>query len=261
MSRFKLTLAYDGTEFVGWQRQASGTTIQELLEQALALLERQPVTVIGAGRTDAGVHACGQVAHVSLERDIDSATIVRALNNHLPASVRILEATEAPPTFHARFHATAKRYRYRIWNQPVLSPFERLYTWHIPGPRLDVEAMAAAAAVLEGRHDFAAFQTAGAETHASERVLFSSRMTGERPLITYDVRGNGFLRHMVRSIVGSLVEVGRGRFRPEWMTELLLSGDRSRGGRTAPAAGLFLVGVEYDGQRLEGTEAGPSPDL
>src|SRR5215831_649629 len=258
---FKLTLAYDGTEFVGWQRQASGTSIQELLEQTFARLEGQPVTVSGAGRTDAGVHACGQVAHVFLQRDIDAATIVRALNHHLPPAVRVLDATEMPSSFHARFDARAKRYRYRIWNQPVLNPFERLYTWHIPGPRLDVEAMAAAAAVLEGTHDFAAFQTAGAETHTSERVLFLSRITAERPLITYDVRGNGFLRHMVRSIVGSLVEVGRGRFRPEWMTELLLSRDRSRGGRTAPAAGLFLVGVEYDRQRLEVTEGGPSPDL
>src|SRR5262249_53052262 len=234
-------------------RQASGTSIQELLEQALALLEGQPVTVIGAGRTDAGVHACGQVAHVSLERDIDSATIVRALNNHLPASLRILEATEAASTFHARFHATAKRYRYRIWNQPVMSPFERLYTWHIPGPVLDVDAMAAAAAHLEGRHDFAAFQTAGAETHTTERVVSVSRVTADRPLITYDVRGDGLLRDMVRGIVGTLVEVGRGRYRPEWMTEVLRSRDRARAGRTAPAAGLFLVGVEYERQT--------SPDL
>lgn len=261
MPHFKLTLAYDGTDFVGWQRQASGTSIQELLEQAFARLDGQPVTVIGAGRTDAGVHACGQVAHVTLLRDIDAVTIVRALNNHLPPPVRVLDAAEMPPAFHARFHASAKRYRYRIWNQPVLSPFDRLYTWHIPGPRLDVDAMATAAAVLEGRHDFAAFQTAGAETHTSQRVLFTSRVTAERPLIIYDVRGNGFLRHMVRSIVGSLVEVGRGRYRPEWMTEVLLSKDRTRGGRTAPAAGLFLVGVEYDPQRREGPEADPSPDL
>jgi tRNA pseudouridine38-40 synthase len=245
---FKLTLAYDGTSFVGWQRQASGTSIQELLEDAFALLEGQAVAVTGAGRTDAGVHAYGQVAHVSLERDIDAATVVRALNNHLPPTVRVCDAAEVPSTFHARFHARAKRYRYRIWNQPVLTPFERSYTWHIPGPVLDVEAMDAAAARLEGRHDFAAFQTAGAETLTTEREVFRSRVTAERPLISYDVRGDGFLRHMVRSIVGTLVEVGRGRYRPEWMTEVLMSNDRSRAGRTAPAAGLFLVGVEYDPQ-------------
>jgi tRNA pseudouridine38-40 synthase len=131
----------------------------------------------------------------------------------------------------------------------VLSPFERACAWHIPGPRLDIEAMAAAAARLEGRHDFAAFQTAGAETHTSERVLFSSRISNERPLITYDVKGDGFLRHMVRGIVGTLVEVGRGRHPAEWISEVLLSKDRARGGRTAPACGLILVGVEYEPQR------------
>ena len=246
MPHFKLTIAYDGTTFVGWQRQASGTSIQELLENAFATLDGQPVAVTGAGRTDAGVHAYGQVAHVSLRREIDAPTIVRALNNHLPPSVRIRDAAEVPATFHARFDATAKRYRYRIWNEPVLSPFERTCTWHIPGPPLNVGAMAAAAARLEGRHDFAAFQTAGAETRTSDRELFSSVITAERPLITYDVRGNGFLRHMVRSIVGTLVEVGRNRHPPEWIAEVLASRDRTRGGRTAPAAGLILVGVEYN---------------
>jgi tRNA pseudouridine38-40 synthase len=243
--RFKLTLAYDGTSFVGWQRQASGTSIQELLEDVFALLEGQPVAVTGAGRTDAGVHAFGQVAHVSLQRNIDAVTVVRALNHHLPPTVRVHYAVEVPSTFHARFDASAKRYRYRIWNEPVLSPFERAYTWHIPGPVLDVEAMTAAAARLEGRYDFAAFQTAGAETHTTEREVFSSRITAEPPLITYDVRGDGFLRHMVRSIVGTLVEVGRARYPAEWITEVLLSRDRTRGGRTAPACGLILVGVEY----------------
>src|SRR5262245_29104008 len=242
---FKLTLAYDGTSFVGWQRQASGTSIQELLEDVFAVLDGQPVAVIGAGRTDAGVHALGQVAHVSLQREIDAATVVRALNHHLTPTVRVHHAVEVPSTFHARFDASAKRYRYRIWNTPVLSPFERDYTWHIPGPVLDVEAMTAAAARLEGSHDFAAFQTAGAETHTTERMVFSSRITAERPLITYDVRGDGFLRHMVRSIVGTLVEVGRGRYPAEWVTDVLLSRDRARGGRTAPAAGLILVDVEY----------------
>lgn len=245
MPRFKLTIAYDGTSFVGWQRQASGTSIQALLEETFAVLEGQPVAVTGAGRTDAGVHALGQVAHVSLQRDINAATVVRALNDHLPPTVRVHDAVEVPATFHARFDASAKRYRYRIWNQPVLSPFERAYTWHIPGPILDVDAMTAAAARLEGRHDFTAFQTAGAETHTTERVVFSSRITAERPLITYDVRGDGFLRHMVRSIVGTLVEIGRGRYPAEWITEVLLSRDRRRGGRTAPACGLILVGVEY----------------
>jgi tRNA pseudouridine38-40 synthase len=242
---FKLTIAYDGTEFVGWQRQASGTSIQELLEIACSRLDARAVAVTGAGRTDAGVHACGQVANVSLDRSIDAATIVRALNNHLPAAVRVRDAVEVSSSFHARFDATGKRYRYRIWNEAVMSPFERAYTWHIPGPPLDVAAMASAAICLEGQHDFAAFQTAGAETHTTERTLFLSRVTAAGPLITYDVHGNGFLRHMVRGIVGTLVEVGRGRHPTEWIKEVLNSRDRTRAGRTAPAAGLFLVGVEY----------------
>jgi tRNA pseudouridine38-40 synthase len=158
----------------------------------------------------------------------------------------VLEAIEVPAAFHARFDATAKRYRYRIWNQPVLSPFERDYAWHIPGPKLDVERMAASAALLEGHHDFAAFQTAGAETHTSERTLYSSQVTAQHPLVTYDVRGDGFLRHMVRGIVGTLVEVGRGRYPPEWIVDVLQSRERTRAGRTAPPAGLFLVGVEYE---------------
>jgi tRNA pseudouridine38-40 synthase len=243
---FKLTVSYDGTPFVGWQRQASGTSIQGLLEEALAALDNESVAVAGAGRTDAGVHALAQVATVSLHRAIDAATVVRATNARLPDTVRVVDAVEVPPAFHARFHATAKTYRYRIWNQDVLSPFERAYVWHVPGPTLDVDAMSAAAAHLEGRHDFAAFQTSGAETQTTERVVFSSRLAGEPPLITYEIRGNGFLRHMVRGIVGSLVEVGRGRYAAAWMGEVLASGARALAGPTAPAAGLFLVGVEYE---------------
>lgn len=246
MPLFKLTLSYDGTNFVGWQRQASGTSIQGLLEDALAELEGEPVAVTGAGRTDAGVHAIGQVASASLNRIVDPITVVRAANARLPEAVRVLDVVAMPDDFHARFHATAKSYRYRIWNAEVLSPFERAYAWHVPGPLLDVDAMAAAAAALEGRHDFAAFQTAGAETKTSERVVFSSCVSSAHPIITYEIRGNGFLRHMVRSIVGSLVEVGRGRYPATWMREVMASEKRANAGPTAPAAGLFLVRVEYE---------------
>ncbi len=245
MPHFKLTVSYDGTTFVGWQRQASGTSIQGLLEEALAAFDGQPVTVTGAGRTDAGVHALAQVATASLARTTDAATVLRAANARLPDTVRIVHAVEVPATFHPRFHAVAKIYRYRIWNEEVLSPFERAYVWHVPGPVLNVGAMAAAAAHLEGRHDFAAFQTAGAETTTTERVVFASRITGVGPLITYEIRGAGFLRHMVRGIVGTLLEVGRGRYPPAWVGDVLDSHDRARAGPTAPAAGLFLVGVEY----------------
>jgi tRNA pseudouridine38-40 synthase len=245
MALFKLTVSYDGTAFVGWQRQASGTSIQGLLEEVLAAFDGQPVTVTGAGRTDAGVHALAQVATASIARATDAATVLRAANARLPDTVRVVHAVEVPATFHPRFHAVAKTYRYRIWNDEVLSPFERAYVWHVPGPVLNVGAMAEAAAHLEGRHDFAAFQTAGAETATSERVVFASRITGSVPLITYEIRGAGFLRHMVRGIVGTLLEVGRGRYPPAWVGEVLDSHDRARAGPTAPAAGLFLVGVEY----------------
>ena len=251
MPHFKLTLAYEGTTLVGWQRQAAGVSVQGLLEAALATLDDQPVAVVGAGRTDAGVHALAQVAGCALRRDIDAATLVRALNAVLPETVRVLTAVDVPAAFHPRFDARAKAYRYRIWNGEVLSPFERAYAWHIPAPALDLDAMAAAAAALEGRHDFAAFQGTGSDTHTTERTVFSSRVERSHPhdpLITYDIRGDGFLRHMVRTIAGTLVEIGRGRHAADWIGRVLASRDRAQAGRTAPAHGLFLVGVDYDAQ-------------
>ncbi len=250
MTHLKLTLAYDGTGLVGWQRQASGVSVQGLLEDALAHLEGGAVRVAGAGRTDAGVHALAQVASVSLSRTVSTRTVVRAVNMRLPHAVRVIAADEVDAGFHARFSAVAKTYRYRIWNGSVVSPFERPFVWQVAWPPLDVTAMQHAASVLVGTHDFAAFQGAGAEVESTVRTLHSSTlhetvpMAGER-LIAYEVRGDGFLRHMVRAIAGTLVEVGRGRRAPEWMAEVLASGRRGNAGRTAPASGLFLVGVEY----------------
>lgn len=251
---FKLTLAYDGTGLVGWQRQASGTSVQSLLEDALAELDGRAVTVSGAGRTDAGVHALAQVASVELARDIDPDALVRALNVRLPLSVRITAAAVAPDGFHARFQARQKTYRYRIWNADVVSPFERAYAWHVMEPPLDVDAMDAAARLLVGRHDFAAFQGAGADTATTEREILRSSVQRSADslaagaLITYDVSGNGFLRYMVRNIVGTLFEIGRGRHRPDWMAAVLASRRREEAGRTAPASGLFLIGVQYEGE-------------
>jgi tRNA pseudouridine38-40 synthase len=287
MPTFRIIIAYDGTGFVGWQRQASGTSIQGLLEDALCKLDDRAVAVIGAGRTDAGVHALGQVAVFSLERTMTPEVLVRALNAHLPETIRVLTATEAPAAFHARFHAQKKTYRYRLWNGDVMSPFERTHAWHVIGP-LDVEQMAAAARLIEGRHDFAAFQAAGTTTRTTEREVFSSSVTristgdtegredtegnshrvteSQREskvslclgglcggafnggLIIYEITGDGFLRHMVRTIVGTLVEIGRGRHSAEWMREVLASRDRARAGPTAPPEGLFLVGVTYDAE-------------
>ena len=274
MVTFKITVAYDGTDFVGWQRQASGTSIQGLLEDALRELDQGDVTVTGAGRTDAGVHALGQVASFSIDRAIGAAELVGALNARLPATVRVLAAEPVPSTFHARYGAKSKTYRYRIWNGEVLDPFVRLYAWHLIGA-LDVTRMAEAARLLEGRHDFAAFQAAGSSTTTTEREVFSSKLLNKcfttadtedtegqsfqeaavnlrvprvlrgGELVIYEIRGDGFLRHMVRAIVGSLVEIGRGRRPVAWMTEVLAGRDRARAGPTAPAHGLVLVEVAY----------------
>jgi tRNA pseudouridine38-40 synthase len=242
---FKLTVAYDGTDFVGWQRQASGVSIQGLIEDALVPLDGRHVPVAGAGRTDAGVHAVGQVASFMLARDIDAATLARALNARLPPEVRVVSAEMVPPEFHARFDARSKTYRYRIWNADFVSPFERRYVWHLVGA-LDPDAMDRAARMLEGRHDFSAFQATETDTATAERTLYSSRVSVSSPQVFYDVAGDGFLRHMVRTIVGTLVEIGRGRQAAEWMREVLSSRDRTRAGQTAPATGLVLTGVHYD---------------
>jgi tRNA pseudouridine38-40 synthase len=261
MPTFKITLSYDGTNYVGWQRQAAGTSVQGLIEDALRELDGREVVLHGAGRTDAGVHALGQVASCALDRAIESGVLLRALNARLPPDVRVVSAEEAAPDFHARFRATAKTYRYRISNADLINPFERHYAWHVFGP-LDVEAMDAAARALEGRHDFAAFQTSSGTARTTERTVTRSRVTRENlehtglalrvprvlrggDLIVYEITGDGFLRHMVRAMAGTLVEIGRGRWPIEQMREVLDSRDRGRAGPTAPACGLFLVGVEY----------------
>jgi tRNA pseudouridine38-40 synthase len=259
----KITLAYDGSDFVGWQRQPGGASVQHALEQALARLCGGPVTVIGAGRTDAGVHASGQVASVRLDTGHDVLTLRRALNALLPDTVRVLDVADAPSGFHARFGAASKTYHYRIANGPVASPFLRRCAWHVP-LALDVAAMRDAAGRLEGEHDFAAFRSSGAEVRTTVRRMLVSRLADvaspsadpldpatvpagpdDARLLVYVVEGTGFLRHMVRGIVGTLVEVGRGRSRPELLTELLAGGDRSLAGPTAPAHGLCLASVRY----------------
>ena len=255
MPTFKITVAYDGGSFVGWQRQAIGASVQGLLEDALRTLDDREVTVHGAGRTDAGVHAVGQVASFTLRRDITAAVVQRALNNHLPDAVRIVSAEDAPASFHARFGAKSKTYRYRIWNADVANPFEQSYAWFVRAP-LAIDAMQAAAQPLEGRHDFAAFQAADGTQRTTERDVFASRVVAEADdpavpgrafgrLITYEISGSGFLRHMVRAIAGSLVEIGCRRRGAEWMSEVLASRDRTGAGPTAPAHGLFLVRVDY----------------
>jgi tRNA pseudouridine38-40 synthase len=245
----KLTVAYDGTEFVGWQRQASGVSIQGLLEDALSILDHRPVTVHGAGRTDAGVHAMGQVASARIAGAHDGATLMRALNAHLPPAVRVFSVEAVPDDFHARFSATGKTYEYRLWNGAAVPPTLRLYTWHVPQP-LDVAAMREASAVLPGEHDFAAFQGAGSTTHTTVRRLRSARwMTNADGALVFEIAGEGFLRHMVRSLAGTLVEIGLGRRGRDELARLLEAPSRTAVGRTAPPQGLFLVKVEYHNER------------
>jgi tRNA pseudouridine38-40 synthase len=254
----KLTVEYDGTNYVGWQRQAEGTSIQGLIEWALAPFEGGPVTVHGAGRTDAGVHALAQVASVRTRTEQSAATLQRALNAVLPIDVRVIGVEDAPPGFHARFDAASKTYEYRIATGTHVSAFHHRYVWHVPGV-LDVDAMRAGAKALRGRHDFAAFRSTGGAVHTTERTILAITVeagsdrgqTGVRPgpggqaPLVITVTGDGFLRHMVRTIAGTLADVGLGRWPPGQVSAILASRNRARAGRAAPAAGLFLVRVDY----------------
>jgi tRNA pseudouridine38-40 synthase len=240
----KLTLAYDGSRFVGWQKQASGESIQGLLEDALSKLEGAPVVAHGAGRTDAGVHAEGQVASAQVSFSHDAATVQRALNARLPPEIRVVAAEDVSPEFHARFSARSKSYRYQIANSAVVSPFLRAYAWHVP-ERLDTAAMRTAAVAFVGTHDFASFQSTGSDASTTVRTLTRSELHQRGDLLAYEVDGDGFLRHMVRAIVGTLAEIGRGCRRPDDIGALLEGRSRAEAGATAPAQGLTLVKVEY----------------
>lgn len=247
MRTFRLTLQYDGTDYVGWQRQAAGTSIQGLLEDALLPIEGQRATVNGAGRTDAGVHALGQVASVRLETGIEPDRLARALNAVLPADVRVSRVELADPEFHARFSSTGKIYEYRILNAPYATPFLRRYALHVKVP-LAIDAMREAGAAIVGQHDFTAFQGAGSDVHTAVRTVrrceWRSGNGPDEPLVL-EIEGDGFLRHMVRNIVGTLLDVGQRRRPAVSMHDILASGQRSRAGNTAPAHGLFLQRVLY----------------
>lgn len=247
MRRIKLTLAYDGTDFHGWQAQPDVPTIQGALERAVSEIEGRPVKVAGSGRTDAGVHALAQVAACSIENPIPVANLRRALNRLLPPAIRVLAAEEAPAGFDPRRDAKAKTYEYRIVLSEICSPFERRYVHHHPYP-LALEKILEAAPAFEGTHDFSAFAAADEKDAlggSKVRTIFSSRaeLAGER--LIYRVRGSGFLKHMVRNMVGVLLEVGKGNLTREQIVEWLVPGATVKAGPTAPACGLFLVGVEY----------------
>ncbi len=243
----KLVLSYDGTRYVGWQFQSNGPSVQAELERALSTLHKEAVRVTGAGRTDAGVHARGQVASLAVERPLPEAAYVKGLNAILPddIAVRHAEVREAP--FDARRDARGKRYRYRIENLPTRAPLSRMQAWQVFRP-LDVAAMRAAAAPLLGRHDFSAFRAADCEARHAVRELRRLDVEDDGAgRIEVVAEATAFLRHMVRNLAGTLVEVGLGSRAPGSMAALLESRDRTLAGRTAPPQGLLLDEVFYDG--------------
>lgn len=240
MRRIKITLAYDGGGFHGWQVQPGLPTIQCALEEILSGMEQKPVRVAGSGRTDAGVHALAQVAAFSLENPIPAANLQRALNRLLPPSIRIFSVEEVAAEFHPRFHAKAKTYEYRIVRAAVCSPFEWPYAHHYPYP-LAEERMMELARAFEGERDFTAFAAADesdAGGKSKVRRISSSELRRVDDRLIYRVRGSGFLKHMVRNLVGTLLDAGKGNIED-------VSAMPERSGPTAPAKGLFLVGVEY----------------
>ena len=265
---WKLILAYDGTDYFGWQVQPDLVTIQGELSDAIMRVTGERVLPQGSGRTDAGVHARGQVASFALRAPIPEENLTRALNRTLPESIRVLSAERMPPEFHARHSVKAKTYEYRIYRGEICPPWEARFAWALnstPARRraggpgnwpLDVERMRGAAERVVGTHDFTSFAAndpdlvmrraeQGGEREGCVRTVFDSRWIEDGALLIYRVRGNGFLHHMVRNLVGTFVAVGRGQFGPEDVSRIVEARSRSEAGATAPARALFLDSVEY----------------
>ena len=243
--RFKLIIEYDGTDFCGWQRQKSDPTIQGAIEAALQRMTRTAVTLHGSGRTDAGVHALGQCAHFSCATRLDPQELLKGLNSLLPDAIVIRSCEAVSADFHARFDVRHKTYHYRILNRPLPAAVGRQYAWHIRRP-LDLAAMTAATAHLVGRLDFKAFENSGSpRPHTVRHVMAARWRRHGDDRLTFEIRADGFLRFMVRNIVGTLVAVGMGQMKPEAVEKIRKAGDRRRAGTTAPPHGLFLVKVAY----------------
>jgi len=256
MPRLKLTIEYDGTGFVGWQVQPNGRSVQEVMERAVAELLGAPHPVAAAGRTDSGVHAEGQVVSFATERSLPLKAYVKGLNSLLPQDLAVVRAEVVADDFDPRRWSLGKRYRYRVLNRPTRSPLHRYTHWQLYGP-LDVDAMRAAAVHLVGRHDFSAFRAANCEAAHAVRELRSLTVSGSPGgEVILEVNGTAFLKHMVRNLAGTLVEVGKGKQPAGWVAEVLQAGDRRRAGPTAPPHGLVLVEVFYG----EGAPAHLSPE-
>jgi tRNA pseudouridine38-40 synthase len=240
----KLTIEYDGTDFSGWQRQIGQRTVQGTLEEKIHELLGETVEVRGAGRTDAGVHAEGQVGSVALASRIPTGGFLRGLNTILPPDLAVVEVVEAPPGFDARFSARGKVYRYRIWNHFVRSPKFARTAWHVRRP-LDLEAMRTAARLLCGEHDFRGFRASDCDRRNTVRLIRRCEVTRQGALVDIEVEATAFLKNMVRILSGTLADVGRGKRDAERVQRALETGDRTAAGVTAPAAGLTLVRVIY----------------
>jgi tRNA pseudouridine38-40 synthase len=253
--RFKLTVAYDGARYAGWQVQRIGLGVQQKVEEALARIFPSVKRVHSSSRTDAGVHALGMVAHVEIPKSefkMKVAKLALAVNAHLPEDIRIVAASRCAPDFHARFGATGKQYRYFVWNHRAMNPLLRHQAWHVPHP-LDLEAMRSAAGIYLGKHDFKSFAANRAyEMESTVRTLTRFVVRRKGPLLTFIIEGDGFLYKMCRGLVGTLVQLGRGRFSPEDAKRMIAAKDRRASGMTAPAHGLVLWKVFYGKPRKTG---------
>ncbi len=245
MRKLKMTLAYDGTEFCGWQIQPDQITVQGTVQAILTKIDGAPVIAHGSGRTDAGVHALGQVASFKLNNPMPAENIPRTMNHVLPDSIRVLRVEEAAPDFHARWSTVSKTYEYRIWREEICPPFLSRCVYPHPYP-LNEDSMRQAAPLFAGTRDFRSLAGAGGdEKQTTVRTIFSSQLRRDGDCLVYQVCGNGFLYRMVRNIVGVLLDVGRGNLKPDDISQILESKQRSEAGATAPARGLFLLQVEY----------------
>jgi len=246
MPTYKLTIEYDGTAYAGWQRQPDQPTVQGMLEEALFQISQIPIPAVAAGRTDAGVHALGQIVSFRSDTRLSPEDWTRSLNGVLPKDVCVHKTEHVPDTFHARYSAKQKTYEYRILNHPIRPVLNRLRVWHIPKP-LDLDSLKEAAHILKGQHDFSSFEGSPTDNENPTCHIHALSIHAEPPIIRIRFKADRFLKQMVRAIVGTLVEVAQGKRSPTDLKAILMAHDRRAAGKTAPPHGLFLLNVEYEG--------------